>query len=72
MSEKEQTMKKIRVKIIVVVVVLFFCSSVYADVETAKVLLGKVKDFYVWALANHDKVSALEPGIRNVEGSTRF
>ena len=35
-------------------------------------MLGKVKDFYMWALANHDKVSALEPRIRNVEGSTRF
>jgi len=72
MSEKKQNMKKMMVKIIVVVVVLLFCSSVYANAETAKLLLGKVKDFYMWALANHDKVSALEPRIRNVEGSTRF
>jgi|WetSurMetagenome_2_1015567.scaffolds.fasta_scaffold65003_3 hypothetical protein len=72
MSDEEQTMKKIRVKIIVVVVVLLFCSSAYADDNTAKILLGKVKDFYMWALVNHDKVSALGPCIRNVEGSTRF
>jgi len=61
-----------KIKMMVVVLGFLVCSSSSADVATAKVLLAKVKDFYMWALANHDKVSALEPRIRNVEGSTRF
>ena len=65
-------MKMMKIKMMVVVLGLLVCSSSSADVATAKVLLAKVKDFYMWALANHDKVSALEPRIRNVEGSTRF
>jgi hypothetical protein len=65
-------MKMIRIKMIVVALGLLFCLSAYAEVNTAKILMGKVKDFYIWARANHDKVSALEPHIRNVKGSTRF
>ncbi|WAC07613.1 MAG: hypothetical protein OS130_15615 [Thermodesulfobacteriota bacterium] len=65
-------MKMMKIKIMVVVGVLLVCFSAFADVATAKVLLARVKDFYMWVLANHAKVSALEPRIRNVEGSTRF
>jgi len=63
MSDEEQTMKKIRVKIIVVVVVLLFCLSAYSDVETAKVLLGKVKDFYMWALMYQEKIGVSRSAI---------